>query len=156
MAYEQIPFDQEVSSGTTLKFRVSFFDYLYLIRPTENELASSANNAPGCEIVSVNYVALSAGNIAGNTTDVIVKTTEDITPQEISQGIKANWTSDFKTVTGVNVSDVQEDKFSVGEGLSSLIPKVPVTSSIALIAIAVILIVLFAQFGKSSHTIRIR
>src|SRR6266852_2520289 len=109
MAYQTIPIDQPVNKGDKLQFAFSFFDYLYVITPTEGELATSADKAPSISISKVSYTHLSSKSILGESGTIEGIVTEDNTyPTDIMEGIKNAWTQDFKTVTGVSIDSVSK------------------------------------------------
>jgi len=133
MAYKQITFDEQVLPGDKLLFKFSFSDVFYVVRPTEQDLFNAANEASSFNAARVKYGLIPS--IIGESGTVEGSVTEASTPNEIADDIRQRF-ANFKTVRGVQISEVDKDVFE-------LKPSIPTTITFAAIAVIFVVILIF-------------
>jgi hypothetical protein len=141
--YQPISFNQNVYPGDKLRFKFSFYDILYIYRPSEAEISQAVDKAASVSVIRTNYS--SVPSLLGESGTIEVQVTESTTPNQIADDIRHQIT-DFKTVKGVQITEVDKDDGKGEDGGIFSAPKV--TTTITTVSIAVIFVVIAIIFIK--------
>jgi hypothetical protein len=135
MSYSQITFDEQVLPGDKLRFYFSFSVIVPGFRPSEQEMLDATNQAASVNLSKVTYDTLNhLFSLFGESGEIDLTVTEATTPNQIADDLRAQ-IANFKNTRGVQISEVDKDKFSVTPS-----PTTAITfGAIAIIAIVVLI-----------------
>lgn len=142
--YKPISFDQSVYPGDKLLFKFSFYDILYIYRPSEGEILGAVDQAAGVSVVKVSYATVPS--LLGESGTIELMVTEVTTPNQISDDIRQQL-ANFKTVKGIQITEADKDDGKSDDGIFSA-PKI--TTTITTASIAIIFVVIAIIFIKLS------
>ncbi len=136
MAFETIADNQIVQKGDRLLFKVDYFCPLFFC-PGEGDLKAALKAVPyfDTEKVSIDYLRLIKLGYGVDVTGVV--SANSIKAFEIADSIKRS-ISTFWRIGGVQVREIQIETISL---IPEIAPKV--TTTVSLVAIAVIVLVIF-------------
>lgn len=136
--YRPIPVDATVNAGDKLQFKFSFFDLLYIVKPTESDIADAANQAASFNVIRAQYDLIP--HLFGESGSIEGVATETTSPNQIADDIRHSL-SNFKTIKGITINEIDKDDGSVPPSATS-VPTAITTASIAIIIVVLGVLVL--------------
>ncbi len=130
--YQPVPVDSNLNAGDKLQFKFSFFDLLYIVKPTESEIAEAANQASSFNVTRARYDLIP--HLFGESGTIEGIATESTTPNQIADDIR-HQLANFKMVKGITINEIDKD-----DGKTDTSPKL--TTTVTTVAIAVIFVVI--------------
>ena len=111
---------------------------LYVVKPTEAEVADAANQAGSFNVIRAQYDLLP--HLFGESGTIEGVVTETTSPNQIADDIRANL-ANFKTVKGIQILEIDRDDGTLPPSNTS-IPTSITTASIAIIVVVIGVLIL--------------